>query len=172
VPTVALALAELRRSDCRASWYRIRLPGEAGLSSAREGYVWAGSVTAIEVHTRIRVDLSERRLTLYRDGRPALSLRVAVGAPATPTPRGHFFVEERIRVTDASGPYGSAAIATSAFSKILTGWPGGGPVAIHGTDDPDSIGQAASHGCIRVGARDLKRLFAAVQLGTPVEIVA
>jgi lipoprotein-anchoring transpeptidase ErfK/SrfK len=171
VPTVALVVSERRESNCRPSWYRIELPGMAGLPSERYGYVPARSVTLVEVSTRIRVDLSQRRLILYRDGRPVLEAPVAVGAPATPTPPGRFFVEERIRVNDPSGPFGGAAIATSAFSKVLAGWPDGGPIAIHGTDEPWSIGKASSHGCIRVGAHDLTRLFAAVQLGTPVEIV-
>jgi hypothetical protein len=170
VPTVALALAERVESDCRPSWYRIELPGEAGLPSGRYGYVRAGSVALIAVRTRIRVDLSQRRLTLYRDGRRVLQVPVAIGAPATPTPRGRFFVEERIRVNDPSGPFGGAAIAISAFSKVLPGWPGGGPIAIHGTNEPWSIGKAFSDGCIRIGARNLKRLFAAVEPGTPVVI--
>jgi len=125
-----------------------------------------------EVRTRVRVDLSDRRLTLFADGRPVLRAPVAVGAPSTPTPRGRFFVVERIRVTDPSGPYGAAALALSAFSEKLTYWPDGGPVAIHGTNSPNSIGKAVSHGCVRLGAGDLKRLFSRVELGTPVEIVS
>jgi len=125
-----------------------------------------------EVRTRVRVDLSDRRLTLFADGRPVLRAPVAVGAPSTPTPRGRFVVVERIRVTDPSGPYGAAALALSAFSEKLTYWPDGGPVAIHGTNSPNSIGKAVSHGCVRLGAGDLKRLFSRVELGTPVEIVS
>jgi lipoprotein-anchoring transpeptidase ErfK/SrfK len=132
----------------------------------------AGAATLVEVRTSIVVDLSQRRLTLFDRGRPVLRASVAVGAPSTPTPRGRFFVEERIRVTDPGGPYGAAAIGLSAFSEKLTYWPGDGPVAIHGTNEPGSIGRAASHGCVRVGARDLERLFALVELGTPVSIVA
>jgi hypothetical protein len=172
VPTVVAALAELQASDCRPRWYRVRLSGRPGVSGAREGFVSAGSVELAEVHTRVLVDLSRRRLTLYQDGAPVLRASVAVGAPSTPTPRGRFIVRERIRITDSSGAYGAAAIALSGFSQKLIYWPQGGPIAIHGTNEPGSIGTAASHGCVRVGAADLKRLFDRVPVGTTVEIVS
>jgi hypothetical protein len=171
VPTVATALTELRARDCRASWYRVRLSGKPGVSGAREGYVPARAVALSEVHTRVLVDLSRRRLTLYEDGAPLLRAVAAVGAPSTPTPRGRFVVRERIRVRDSGSVYGAAAIALSAYSEKLIYWPQGGPVAIHGTNDPGSIGKAVSHGCVRLGASALKRLFNRVQIGTPVEIV-
>ncbi|MHB8059658.1 MAG: L,D-transpeptidase [Gaiellaceae bacterium] len=171
VPTVVAALSAVRASDCQARWYRVRLYGKPGVSGAREGYVPAASVALAEMRTRVLVDLSRRRLTLYEDGASVLGARVAIGAASTPTPRGRFIVRERIRITDSGGAYGAAAIALSAFSEKLISWPQGGPVAIHGTNDPGSIGKAASHGCVRLGARDLERVFGRVQIGTPVEIV-
>lgn len=171
VPTVVAALGEVRASDCRALWYRVRLSGRPGISGGREGYISARSVRLEEVHTRVLVDLSRRRLTLYEDGAPVLRAAAAVGASSTPTPRGSFIVRERIRITDTSGAYGAAAIALSGFSEKLIYWPEGGPIAIHGTNDPGSIGRAASHGCVRLGAADLKKLFERVQVGTPVDIV-
>ncbi len=172
VPTVAAVLSEVRGSDCRARWYRVELAGHPGAVSAEEGYVRAGAVELAKVRTRVVVDLSRHELTLFEDGVPVLRAPAAVGAPSTPTPRGHFFVRERIRISDTGGAEGAAAIALSAYSEKLHDWPDGGPIAIHGTNDPDSIGRAVSHGCVRLGARDLKRLFAQVQLGTPVEIVS
>ncbi len=169
VPNVVLVPAEIRGRDCRALWYRVRLAGRGG-ARAENGYVRAGALTLFEVHTRVLVDLSGRHLTLFEDGRPVLSVPVAVGALSTPTPRGHFFVIERIRVSDPGGPYGAAALALSAFPEKLTYWPEGGPVAIHGTNEPGSIGKAVSHGCVRLGAHDLQFLFSRVELGTPVEI--
>jgi lipoprotein-anchoring transpeptidase ErfK/SrfK len=171
VPTVVAALAEVRASDCGVPWYRVRLSGAPGVSGATEGYAPADSVALAEVHARVVVDLYRRRLTLYENGAPVLEAPAAVGAPATPTPRGRFVVRERIRITNSSSAFGAAAIGLSAFSEKLIDWPQGGPVAIHGTSDPDSIGKAVSHGCVRLGARDLKRLFKRVQIGTPVEIV-
>jgi lipoprotein-anchoring transpeptidase ErfK/SrfK len=146
-------------------------PGRSGAASAKDGYVRASAVALAKVRTRVVVDLSQRRLTLFEDGIPVLRAPAAVGASSTPTPRGRFIVRERIRISDSSGAYGASAIALSAYSEKLSYWPEGGPVAIHGTNDPGSIGKAVSHGCVRLAAGDLKRLFAEVQLGTPVDIV-
>src|SRR5207237_155455 len=89
-----------------------------------------------KVRTRIEVDVSARRLTFFRRGRPVVSARVAVGSRATPTPIGRFYVNQRLIPADRSGPYGPGAIGISAFSNVLTGWVQGGPVAIHGTNEP------------------------------------
>ena len=172
VLTVVAVRTLVRAGDCRALWYQVRLPGREGGSRAGSGYVRARAVTLFEVHTRVLIDLSSRRLILLENGRPVLRAPVAVGAPSTPTPRGRFFVVERIRVTDPGGPYGAAALALSAFSEKLIYWPEGGPVAIHGTNDPGSIGRAVSHGCVRLGTRDLEYLFSRFELGTPVEIAS
>jgi lipoprotein-anchoring transpeptidase ErfK/SrfK len=74
--------------------------------------------------------------------------------------------------TDPTGPFGPGAIGISAFSEVLTGWTQGGPIAIHGTNRPDLIGQAVSNGCIRVRNDVLRRLFAAAISGTPVLVRA
>lgn len=80
-------------------------------------------------------------MTLFRDGRPVLETVGGIGSPATPTPTGSFYVNQRLIPTDTSGPFGPGAIGISAFSNVLTGWAQGGPIAIHGTNQPWSIGK-------------------------------
>ena len=166
-PTFFRVLAAVRRHDCSASWYRVQLPLRP---NGVTGFVRAARVRVGTVPTRIVVDVSARRLTLYRSGRPVLSTPVAVGSSATPTPTGSYYVNQRLIPADASGPYGPAALGISAFSNVLTGWTQGGPVAIHGTNEPWSIGHAVSNGCVRVRNRVLRRVFAAAPAGTPVLI--
>jgi lipoprotein-anchoring transpeptidase ErfK/SrfK len=132
----------------------------------------AADVALAPVTTRIVVDVSARRIVLFRRGRPVLRTTVAVGAPATPTPTGRFYVNQRLIPNDPSGPFGPGAIGISAFSNVLTGWAQGGPIAIHGTNEPWSIGRNVSNGCIRVRNPVLRRLFAAALAGTPVIIRA
>jgi lipoprotein-anchoring transpeptidase ErfK/SrfK len=81
-------------------------------------------------------------------------------------------VNQRLLPRDTSGPYGPAAIGVSAFSNVLTGWTQGGPIAIHGTNEPSSIGRAASNGCIRAPNDVVRRLFGMALAGTPVIIRA
>lgn len=156
--------AVLGRS-CRPTWYRVQLPMRPNGST---GWVHAFAVWVARVQTRIEVDVSERRLTFYRAGRPVLSARTAVGAAATPTPVGRFYVNQKLIPSSPSGPFGPGAIGISAFSNVLTGWTQGGPVAIHGTNAPWSIGRAVSNGCIRLPNPVLRRLFRAAPTGTPV----
>jgi lipoprotein-anchoring transpeptidase ErfK/SrfK len=167
VPTVFGVLGVERGRTCAASWYRVQLPIRPNGST---GWVRAPAVTIATVRTRVVVDLSSRRLTLFRDGRRVLSATVAVGAPATPTPTGRYYVNQRLIPTDPGGPYGPGAVGISAFSNVLTGWTQGGPIAIHGTNEPWSIGHAVSNGCIRLPNPTLRRVFAAALAGTPVVI--
>lgn len=164
-PTVLGVQGALLDRECRRSWYRVQLPmrpnGVTGYVRARG--VWLGRVT-----TRIVVDLSERRVTLYRGGRHHLSARAAIGTSATPTPVGRFYVNQRLVPKNRSGPYGPAALGISAFSNVLTGWAQGGPIAIHGTNEPWLIGRAVTNGCLRLHNRAVDRLFQATPAGTPV----
>jgi lipoprotein-anchoring transpeptidase ErfK/SrfK len=156
-------------ADCKIAWYRVRLPMRPNGSV---GYVHADDVRLVKVHTRIAIDLSQRKLVLYREGEPILTAPVAIGAPDTPTPTGRYYVNQRILASDPTGPWGPGAVGISAFSDVLQEWTQGGPIAIHGTNDPSSIGRAASHGCVRLDNDVLQRVFNAADAGTPVIITA
>ncbi len=166
-PTVLGVVGIVVRRDCTPTWYRVQLPVKPNGSTA---FVPAGSLAVTRVRTRIVVSVSQRRLTLYRDGDAVLRATVAVGAPATPTPTGRYYVNQRLLPDDPSGPYGPEAIGVSAYSNVLTGWAQGGPVAIHGTDEPWSIGRNVSNGCIRLPNAILKKVFPLAVAGTPVII--
>jgi lipoprotein-anchoring transpeptidase ErfK/SrfK len=169
VPTVLGVRGAVVDASCRATWYLAQLPQRP---NGVTGYIRAGDVVVARVRTRIVVDLSARRLTFFRDGRARLSTPVAIGSAATPTPVGRFYVNQRLLAADERGPFGPGALGVSAFSPVLTHWTQGGPIAIHGTNAPWSIGHAVSNGCIRVANRTLHRLFAATLAGTPVVIRA
>ena len=165
VPTVFAALDSVLGSRCGAAWYRVLLPLKP---HGQTGYVRARDVRLRPLRTRILVDLSTRRLTVFDRGKRVLGAKVAVGARSTPTPTGRFYVNQRFREADPNGVYGWAAIGISAFSEVLHGWPQGGPVAIHGTNRPSLLGLAVSNGCIRVSNETVKRLWRLAPTGTPV----
>jgi lipoprotein-anchoring transpeptidase ErfK/SrfK len=164
-PTVFGIRGVLLDRECRARWYRVQLPLRP---NGITGYVRADSVSIGRVTTRIVVDLSDRHVTLFRAGRPFMRARAAVGTEATPTPRGKFYVNQRLVPRDRQGPFGPGAIGISAFSDVHTGWAQGGPIAIHGTNQPHSIGRPATNGCIRLHNPVLRRFFRATPAGTPV----
>jgi hypothetical protein len=163
LPLLAL---ERQRDRKGTAWLRVRLPSQPNGST---GWVRTDDVDLRPVHDRIVVDLSERTLWRYHDGRLRQRLRVAIGSPATPTTPGQFYVWALVSYDDPNGPYGSYALGLNGFSEVLTEWPGGGRMAIHGTADATDLGRAVSHGCIRVLNSQLKRLYD-VPLGTPVAL--
>jgi lipoprotein-anchoring transpeptidase ErfK/SrfK len=167
VATVFAVLAERVDRSCRATHYKVLLPVRPNGST---GWVRAVDVRLRAVRTRITVDLSERRVTLFRDGRAILVTKAVIGAPSTPTPTGRFYVNQRLLARNPLGGYGPGAVGISAFSPVLLNWPQGGPIAIHGTDAPSLIGTAVSHGCLRVVNGDARRLLRLAEEGTPVEI--
>jgi hypothetical protein len=149
------------------AWVRIRL---AVLPNGTTGWVPRGSLAGFQtVHTRMTISHSRLRATLYRRGRPIFSTRVGVGQPHYPTPRGEFYIREKLQGY-YSPAYGPRAFGLNARSAVLTDWPGGGFVGIHGTNQPQLIPGRISHGCVRVNNGAVMRLFRLMPIGTPVHI--
>jgi hypothetical protein len=165
--TIFGAIGERLDDTCRPVWIHVALPMRP---NGITGWVPAAKVRVAAVHTRIVVDVSRRSVRLYKWGRLVLRSRAAVGSSATPTPVGRFYVNQKLVPSDPGGPFGPGAVGISAFSPVLTGWAQGGPIAIHGTNEPWSIGRPVSNGCIRLPNPVLRRLFSQARVGTPVLI--
>jgi lipoprotein-anchoring transpeptidase ErfK/SrfK len=134
----------------------------------RSGWLRLGGLQRRATWVEVHVDLSERVLRVYRRDRLMLRARTAIGAPATPTPRGRYFVTDRVPFP-AGDVLGRFAFGISGIQPNLpAGWSGGDQLAIHGTNVPSSIGRSASAGCLRVAERILDRLKPLLRLGTPV----
>jgi lipoprotein-anchoring transpeptidase ErfK/SrfK len=149
-------------------WVRVRLPV---LPADTTGWVPRSALGGYgTVTTHLVIDRARFMATLFRDGRRVFHARVAVGTAGAPTPRGHFWVRNRL-TRYRSLFYGPVALGTGARSPTLTDWPGGGFIGIHGTDRPDLVPGRASHGCIRMRNRDIVRLARLLPMGTPVTII-
>jgi hypothetical protein len=163
-PEVYLVLAE--RVDAHETWFKVRLPTRP---NGRTGWVAESELGALHlVQTHVVVDERRLRLTLYRRGRAIFTAPVGIGKPSTPTPTGNFWVTEKFHAQ--GGVYGPYAFGTSDNS-VLTDWPGGGVIGIHGTDQPSLIPGRPSHGCIRMRNADVSRLWPLLPVGTPVTIL-
>ncbi len=149
-------------------WVRIQLPVRPNGSS---GWVRMVDVKLELIDTVVTVDLAARTLSTWVDGEMTSITSVAVGSEANPTPTGTFFITDKIDTTDDGGVYGPFALGLSAHSETLTEFAGGdGQIGIHGTNDPGSIGQAVSHGCVRLPNEVIEHLATELPLGTPVVI--
>jgi L,D-transpeptidase catalytic domain len=148
-------------------WVRVRLPM---LPNGRTGWVPRRMIGPYnEIWTHLVIDRKLFTATLYRKGRAIFTTRVGVGKPYWPTPAGEFYVRERI--TGFSDPiYGPIAFGTNARSNVLTDWPGGGFIGIHGTDQPEILPGRVSHGCVRMPNAAILRLAKLMSVGTPVTI--
>ena len=169
VPTTFRVLRTQLGADCRPAWYRVQLPVRP---NGTRGWIPASAARRYVVDYRIVVDLSDRVVTVFKAGQRYVRTATAVGRHDTPTPTGSYYVNQRLLSGDPSGPFGPGGIGISAFSPVLTGWAQGGPIAIHGTNQPGSIGFAASNGCLRIANDVLERLIHEIPDGTPVNIRA
>jgi hypothetical protein len=153
--------------DAGRLWVKVRIPALPDNVSVWVDRAALGGYTVVDTH--LEIDLTRLTVTLYRDGRRVFRAPAGIGTAASPTPRGHFYV--RNKLTDFASPaYGPLAFGTSARSPVLTDWPGGGFVGIHGTDEPWLLPGRVSHGCVRLRNDDILRLGKLMPIGTPVTI--
>jgi L,D-transpeptidase catalytic domain len=158
----------LSRADAAGRlWVEVRLPT---LPNGRTGWLPRRTLGGyLTVDTHLVVDRRALRAVLYRRGRAIFSAAVGVGTAASPTPTGTFLV--RSRLTRYASPfYGPVAFGTTARSEVLTDWPDGGFIGIHGTNAPDLLPGRVSHGCIRLRNADIVQLARLMPVGTPVTI--
>lgn len=120
----------------------------------------------------IVVSLQDRELALVEAGKVKAIYKVAVGKPSTPSPVGTFTIERR--VVNPTYYHHGRVIGPGPRNPVGTRWMGLSirGYGIHGTNEPRSIGKAASHGCIRMRKADLEILFAEVKAGDTVELIA
>jgi hypothetical protein len=154
----------------RGPWLEVITPL---LDNGRRGWIRADAARLGTTPYSIRVDRSARRAVVRRGRRTVLRFTVAVGRPGNETPLGRFAVTDELRPSDATSPYGCCAVALSGHqTRLEPGWPGGDRLAIHGTPQPETVGEAVSLGCLRAHRRPLERLMRLIPVGTPVLIRA
>jgi hypothetical protein len=167
--TSELVLVLARTLDSSGNWWlQVRLPVRP---NGRTG--WVPRETLGELHrvsSWLKIDRARTRLTLVRANRVVFRARIGVGRPESPTPAGEFYVRNKLSGPRLGAMYGSRAFGTSAHSDVLTDWPGGGVIGIHGTNRPGLLPGRVSHGCVRLRNADIVRLDRILPIGTPITI--
>jgi L,D-transpeptidase-like protein len=170
VATDDLALVLARTKDSAGhAWLQVRLPVRP---NGTTGWVRASAMGEMQpLRTWLKIDTHRFRATLIKNGKVVWRARVGVGKRIWPTPKGQFFIRAELRGYGSRGSfYGPVAFITSATSDVLTDWPGGGIVGVHGTSLPGLIPGRISHGCVRVRNADILRLARLMPVGTPLTI--
>lgn len=136
---------------------------------------------ATEGGAAIAISLADRRLYLTGPDGATRSFPVAIGRPGVPIPIGDSTIQRKRRNPTWRPTANQRRVKPSlpravppgpnnplgAYALDL-GWPA---IAIHGTNEPDSVGRQASGGCFRMLPADIETVFAATGVGTPVRVV-
>lgn len=150
-------------------WVKALLPGRP---NGQTGWIRADDVEVFTMDREVVVDLDARQLTVLSDGMVTFEAEVAIGSEVSPTPTGTFFVTDAVQLTAPGGPWGPYAFGLSARSDVVTEFNGGdGIVGIHGTNQPASIGNAASLGCVRLPNEVITLLWEIMAVGMKVTIL-
>lgn len=156
-------------TEQRGDWAEVMIPVRP---NGTRGYVDLAQFDLSEHNYRVELDVSDRHLVVYRGTEKIADTQVVVGRDATRTPTGRFYVTDK---TDdvPSDFYGPFILPLNNYSEQLDTFDDGVPViAMHGTNRPDLLGQAASNGCIRMPNEVITQLNAELPLGTQVEVYA
>ena len=151
------------------NWLEVMLPVRPNGST---GFIRSADIELTRAEYAIDVDLATRMLRVHGpDDSVVVDTAIAIGSPENPTPTGEFFVTDLLDTGDDFSAYGPFALGISAFSLTLSEFAGGdGQIGIHGTNQASSIGNAVSHGCVRVPNDVISQLAQLLPLGTPVTI--
>lgn len=151
-------------------WVQVQLPVRP---NGQVGWIDTSGYEIDGTRVRAEVVLSERMVRVY-DGEELIAETLSViGADASPTPLGTFFIAAKRQNPESEYYLGPWALALSSYSEVYDTFSGGIPViAIHGTHRPEQVGDARSNGCIRVPNDVITFLAENVPLGAPITISA
>ena len=119
---------------------------------------------------RVLVSIPDRKLAVMDGETVVATFPVAVGAAESPSPVGEFRIVSR--VSNPTYYHPGTVIPSGKSNPVGTRWLGLNlkGYGIHGTNAPQSVGKAASHGCVRLRNRDVEQLFSMLHVGDAVEI--
>ncbi|GEM_PF-811014 len=134
------------------------------------------SAAAIPTADReIVVDLSDREVSLYRNNQLQYLFPIAIGRVGWETPVGQFEIIEKQANPVWQNPITDEIVEPGPNNPLGVRWigfwtDGKNQLGFHGTNQNELIGQAVSHGCIRMRNEDIERLYAEAAMGTPIRI--
>ena len=133
---------------------------------------------AAKYPTYVTIDRANYKLTLWKDLKKKKEYGIAVGQAGLETPQGLYTVNDKqvnptwnVPNSDWAGDLAGQSIPPGPGNPLVARWIGiYDGAGIHGTDQPDSIGTSASHGCVRMLVDDVIELYDRVPLGTPLYV--
>jgi hypothetical protein len=156
--------------DNSGNWAKVLLPVRPNGSTA---WVQTAFFSQESHNYHITIDVSENSVNVYK-GEELLVEQIAVsGRDSRPTPVVRAYIDEKIAGASLSPAYGDWVLSIAAFSEALGTFGGGMPkLALHGTNQPELMGQYVSSGCVRIPNEVVSFIAESVPVGTIVDIIA
>lgn len=165
-PQVFLLEDRVSGADGRL-WFHALLPVRP---NGTRGYIPAATLRLADTPYHLVLNRQARTLTLWDRCDQVRTYPVGLGTKQTPTPVGKFYLSSLLRPPSPDSVYGSYAYGLSGYSRVIRDWRWGGLIGLHGTNDPSSVGELTSKGCIRMRNQHIEQLVEILPLGTPIEI--
>lgn len=179
----ALVLLGIQWHSRAATQASPQTPPEPGSNRPRE---MLQTLTSATVATAIKpavalsspsltVDLSQRQVYIFQQDKVLASYPVAIGQAGWETPTGVFHVTNRRRNPTWAHPITGEVVKAGANNPLGSRWigfwtDGQTELGFHGTPQEELVGQAVSHGCLRMRNRDVEALYELVTEGTQVTV--
>lgn len=137
----------------------------------------ATAKAAPESSVQLVLSLDKRYVDVVEPGKPTVRYEVAVGQEEWQTPTGSFGIMSKIENPAWQHPITKEEIPPGPDNPLGSHWigfwsDGQAQIGFHGTNQEELIGEAVSHGCVRMRNRDIKELYAKVEVGTVVTVSA
>jgi hypothetical protein len=166
-PVAQVFLVRLQRPD---GWVQVLLPERPNGSL---GWIRSDTLQLLADPYHLDVSLGAHTIEVWKGTSILYRGPVAVGARATPTPTGDYYIRVLLRSSNPGSVYGPFAYGLSAHSDALTTFAGGdAEIGLHGNDDSSVLGSSVTHGCVRMDNAEISTLAAMLPLGTPVHLGA
>lgn len=156
--------------DSTGNWARVQVPVRPNGTTT---WVQTAFFTQETHNFRIVIDLTERLVNVYEGDELIIEQLAGIGRENRPTPLVRSFIDEKIPGPQVGAAFGDWILSIAAFSTSIGTFGGGTPkLAIHGTNQPDLIGQEVSSGCVRLPNEIISLIAETVPVGTVVDIIA
>jgi lipoprotein-anchoring transpeptidase ErfK/SrfK len=148
-------------------------PQTAGIETGIEQILVSAHPVALIQNPLLVVDLSDRQVSLYHNDVWQATYDIAIGREGWETPSGNFTVLNMQEHPVWQNPISGEVVESPAENPLGSRWigfwtDGTHQIGFHGTNQEESIGQAISHGCVRMRDSEIQQLFTQVTIGTPV----
>ena len=128
-----------------------------------------------KTNRRLVISLAQRRVYVYEKDDLMVSYPVAIGKDGWETPKGTWKVDQMIHNPSWQHPWTGEIVPPGPDNPLGRRWigfwnDGVNAIGFHGTPNENLVGQAVSHGCVRMKNAHIEAMFKQIAMGATVEV--